>query len=111
AITVSEVEEKQKKQTLKQMIGSFAKAFAGMRFSQKTQAYLVQSGSSLKPEEFFVIRLLSSLTCTGLLYGIGLPWYGLLPTLLLGFIMPVIYIKTKAKKRINLLSYQLVEAL
>ncbi|MFP3471997.1 hypothetical protein R0J90_18280, partial [Micrococcus sp. SIMBA_144] len=36
--------------------------------------------------------------------------YGLLPTLLLGFIMPVVYVKTKAKKRMNLLSYQLVEA-
>ncbi|WP_159781935.1 type II secretion system F family protein [Bacillus sp. N1-1] len=111
AITVSEVEEKQKKQTLKQMIGSFAKVFAGMRFSQKTQGYLVQSGSLLKPEEFFVIRLLSALTCTGLLYGIGLPWYGLLPTLLIGFIIPAIYMKTKAQKRIKLLSYQLVEAL
>ena len=111
AITVSEVEEKQKKQTFKQMIGSFANVFAGMRFSQKTQGYLVQSGSLLKPEEFFVIRLFSALTCTGLFYGMGLPWYGLLPTVLIGFIIPVIYIKTKAKKRINLLSYQLVEAL
>jgi tight adherence protein B len=82
-----------------------------MRFSQKTQGYLVQSGSLLKPEEFFVIRLLSALTCTGLLYGIGLPWYGLLPTLLIGFIIPAIYMKTKAQKRIKLLSYQLVEAL
>ncbi|MCA0172565.1 type II secretion system F family protein [Bacillus sp. RAR_GA_16] len=110
-LTVSEVEEKQKKQTLKEMIGSFAKAFAGMRFSQKTQAYLIQAGSLLKPEEFFVIRLLSALTFTGLVYGIGFPWYALLPTLLIGFMIPSVYMRTKAQKRIKLMSYQLVEAL
>ncbi len=110
-IAVTEVKEKQKNETFKKWIGSFAKVFSGIQFSQKTKKSLEQSGSSLKAEEFFVIRILSAVTVAGVLYVLGVPWFVSILSLWIGFIIPGIYITIKARKRIKLLSYQLVEAL
>ncbi|WLR59262.1 type II secretion system F family protein [Guptibacillus hwajinpoensis] len=111
AIAATEVKEKQKNETFRKWIRSFAKAFSGLQFSHKTKKSLEQSGSSLKAEEFFVIRILSAMAVAGLLYVLGVPWFVSILSLLIGFIIPGIYIAIKARKRIKLLSYQLVEAL
>lgn len=111
ATTVEEVEQEQKKQTWKRMVESLSRAFAGMRFSKNTERTLEQAGSIMRVEEFFVVRLFSAMGLGGVLFVMGIPWFGAIPGLLLGFVLPAFYMKNKGRKRIKLLSYQLVEAL
>lgn len=104
-------DKKQKKKMFQTLLSTFSRAFVGVKFSQQTEKNLEQAGSTIKLEEFFVLRLLSAVGICIFLFLLGLPWYLSLVTLVIGFIIPDLYMKRKGKKRINLLSYQLVESL
>lgn len=88
-----------------------AKLFKNIQFSGRTEKILLESGSKLRPEEFFALRIFSA---GGLAFSaalIGLPWYLWIFALIFGFIIPNAVMKNKRKKRIQLSSYQLIEIL
>ncbi|WP_053216077.1 type II secretion system F family protein [Guptibacillus hwajinpoensis] len=106
-----EVEHVQNNNVLKRFVSSVSRFFEGIKLSSKTKQLLEQAGSPLKEEEFFVVRLLSALGSSVSLYLVGLPWYVAVPSACIGFAIPNSYMKYKGRKRVKLLSYQLVEAL
>lgn len=100
-----------KKNIIKDFIASSGKLLNGITFSKSTEKLLAESGSMLRPEEYFVLRILISigavvfslLTGLNILIGIGL--------CVVGFMYPHFYLKTKRKKRLYALSFQLIETL
>ncbi len=55
-----EQEEKVKKiNPFKRLILTMAKMFKGIHFSKKTEQLLIESGSTLKPEDFLALKILS----------------------------------------------------
>ncbi|MCA0987536.1 type II secretion system F family protein [Guptibacillus algicola] len=107
------VEEKseEKKQVLKPLIMKLSHLFNGIKFSKETEIKLQQAGSTLKVEEFFVVRLLLATAAPILLFILSFPWYLCLLSVIIGFVAPERYMVNKARKRNKQLSYQLVEAL
>ncbi|WP_169525182.1 type II secretion system F family protein [Pseudalkalibacillus hwajinpoensis] len=109
--STEEVEQVQNNKLLKRFVSSVSRFFEGMKLSSKTKQMLEQAGSSMKEEEFLVVRLFSALGASVSLFLIGIPWYGAIPAAFIGFVIPSSYMKSKRRKRVKLLSYQLVEAL
>ncbi|WP_377890031.1 type II secretion system F family protein [Alkalihalobacillus sp. R86527] len=109
--TVVEEKDEEKKQVLKPLIMKLSNLFHGMKFSKDTEIKLQQAGSTLKAEEFFVVRLLIAVAAPILLFVLSLPWYLCLLSIVIGFVGPERYMVKKARKRNRQLSYQLVEAL
>lgn len=103
------LEEKQN--VFRRFIVMTAKAFNGMKFVRKKEKMLQEAGSMLKPEEFFELRILIGVGAGLVSFLIGLHWLIWIIAAIAGFVAPVSYMKRKRKKRLNLLSYQLVEAL
>lgn len=106
------VENDDKKLRITQsFILSVSKLFKGMKFNSGIEKLLMQAGSNRKAEEFFVIRLLTGAGFVVVALLLGLPWYVSIVSFMLGYFIPLVYIKEIARKRSRLLSYQLVEAL
>ena len=103
--------EKKKESPVRNMIFSMSKAFRGLKFSVETSNKLERAGSLLKPEEFLVVKLLTSVGTGFLLFILGINLFIVIGAALLGLFIPGIYMTSKAKKRLNSLSFQLVEAL
>ncbi|WP_053361546.1 type II secretion system F family protein [Bacillus sp. FJAT-27251] len=101
----------QKSNPLKNMVSSFSKVLQNVEFSKKTEKLLLEAGSHLKPEEFFVLKLFTVAALGLFVYVMALPWYMYLAAFLAGFIVPDVYMKRKRTKRLKLISYQLVEIL
>ena len=107
-----EMDEKVKKiNPLNQIIYTIAKIFKGINFSKKTEQLLIEAGSTLKPEDFLALKILSAAGIGSFIFMI---WSSILVSLLatfVGFLIPSLFMKQKRKKRLNLLSYQLIETL
>lgn len=111
SISSEQVEKVEKNNLIKKSVSSVSRFFEGMQLSSKTKQMLEQAGSPMKEEEFLVVRLFSALGASVSLFLIGIPWYGAIPAAFIGFVIPSSYMKSKGRKRVKLLSYQLVEAL
>ena len=111
-IEEEEVQEKVEKESkLKSFFLSLSGFLRNVRFSKKTEKLLLEAGSSLKPEEFFMVRILV-FSLTGVFaFLFGLPWFVWMIAAVVGFIFPVFYMKRKREKRLKMISYQLVEIL
>lgn len=108
---INKEEEKGKEKQAKSVLSTFSKVFNGIRFSKKTATILQQAGSELKLEEFFFIRLLVG---SGMGLALVVSDIPIIYCVLLGypgFMIPKMYMKNKAKKRLKSLTNQLVEAL
>ncbi|HAQ07846.1 MAG TPA: hypothetical protein DCR24_10100 [Bacillus bacterium] len=105
-------QEKVKKQPLmNRIVTSLAKIFKNVQFNESTQKLLLEAGSKLSPAEFFSLKLFSAVSISILCLLLGLPVYLLAAVLLAGYNLPGLYFKKKRKKRIDSLSYQLIEVL
>ncbi|MFC4799975.1 type II secretion system F family protein [Neobacillus sp. GCM10023253] len=96
---------------LKRTFHSVALLFKDLQFSESTEKLLLEAGSKLKTEEFFALRIICSGGLGFLLFLFNFSWYISGIAVIVGFFIPKIYIKRKRKKRLTLLSYQLVEVL
>ncbi|WP_066314412.1 type II secretion system F family protein [Bacillus sp. FJAT-29814] len=106
------IEDKSKSPALlKRTFLSVAQLFKDLQFSDSTEKLILEAGSKLKPEEFFALRILFSGGLAFFLYLLDLSWYFSIIALLIGFFVPKFYLKQKRKKRLALLSYQLIEVL
>ncbi|PLS06922.1 type II secretion system F family protein [Neobacillus cucumis] len=103
--------EEKKTFILKRFLLSIAMIFKNIEFSEKTEKILLESGSELKPEEFFALRMLTSAGTVLLCVFIGGAWYLCAAVGLLGFGIPKYIIRKKRKKRLQQSSYQLIEIL
>ncbi|WP_102027445.1 type II secretion system F family protein [Salirhabdus sp. Marseille-P4669] len=93
------------------ILRTFSKYFKGKRFSRKWEVTLEQSGIPLKPEEFLSIRIVAAVIL--FFITLVLKMSGLFVLILpgLGWILPVLYVQSKGKKRIQACSTQLPQAL
>ncbi|MFD4703913.1 type II secretion system F family protein [Gottfriedia sp. NPDC058432] len=102
---------KQKQSLFKGFITATSKSFYGVSFVQKSEKKLQEAGSKLKPEEFFVLRLVVAIGSG--LFVLLLEWNILLiiTALIAGFVLPSFNMDRKRNKRLNLISTQLIETL
>lgn len=110
-VDIPEEEAAPKKSMIKESIKYTAKIFQGISFNKRTEKILVEAGSLLKPEEFFVLRIIFSVSTAFIVYLLGFHLLVLLPATIIGFALPYLYMKNKRKKRLNLLPFQLIETL
>jgi tight adherence protein B len=96
---------------IKKSIMNIAKIFQGVSFSKQTEKLLEGAGSALKPEEFFVLRIIFAGGTSIFLYLLGFHLLVWITGVFLGFAIPYFYMKNKRKKRLNLISFQLIETL
>ncbi|MEW9672593.1 type II secretion system F family protein [Ammoniphilus sp. 3BR4] len=93
------------------LVTALGKRFAGKSYVVRWEEELETAGIPLKPEEFFVLRLLVALGIPVVLFilqGTSI----LLPlTFLLGYILPSFYLKQKRAKRLARVAVQLPNAL
>jgi tight adherence protein B len=95
----------------RKFVASIGSPFSGRPNIQKWGTFLQEAGLTLKPEEYFAIRLIAAMS--GFLVSIllGFKWYISLPVMVLGYWLPQQYVKRKRQKRLDRCSAQLVEAL
>ncbi|MEH7501317.1 type II secretion system F family protein [Neobacillus drentensis] len=106
------ISKKEKRPSIfKEFFLSLANIFKNVQFSEKTAKMLVEAGSKLKPEEFFALRLLASVGIGLITAFLGVQWYLSVIVVITGFMIPNFFMKQKRKKRLTLLSYQLIEVL
>ena len=96
---------------LKQMFSAIAGALRDVQFSNKTKKLLIEAGSPLKPEEFFIVRVLVFFLIGIGAFLIGFPWFIWIIGASIGYMLPVLFMKRKREKRIKMISYQLIEIL
>jgi tight adherence protein B len=96
---------------IKRFFVATANIFKNVQFSESTEKILLEAGSKFKPEEFFALRILVP-AGSGIIAGlIGLPWYLILIVVIVGFIIPINFMKRKRRKRLASVNYQLIEVL
>ncbi|WHY76777.1 type II secretion system F family protein [Neobacillus sp. WH10] len=111
-LQVDDAESKQKSTPFfKQFFMSVATVFKDVQFSGSTEKLLLEAGSERRPEEFLALRLLSSVGIGLITILFGLSWYICAISIIIGYFIPKYHLKRKRKKRLNLLSYQLIEVL
>lgn len=85
--------------------------FKGVKSINKTANILEQAAIPLKPEEFFVIRLIVAFVSTLLIVLLTGTFWVTLPSVIVGYWIPKIYVTIRRKKRLERLGGQLAEAL
>jgi len=90
---------------------SVARIFKDVQYSESTEKILLEAGSKLKPEEFFALRILVPAGIGIIAALIGLPWYLITILVIIGFILPINFMKRKRKIRLAKVNYQLIEVL
>ncbi|MBT2727428.1 type II secretion system F family protein [Bacillus sp. ISL-75] len=109
---VEAMNKKEKRQAFfKRVLLSFALIFKNVQFSEKTEKILIESGSKLKPEEFFVLRILAAAGIGAISALLGLAVYLCVCAVTIGFLIPKSILKRKRNKRLKLSSHQLVDIL
>lgn len=109
---VENVEDtKQNESKIKDSLHSMSKPLEGIKFSKKTEIQLEQAGSFLTPAEFLVVRLLTGIGTWLIFLTLGFHFFLCIIASVIGLLIPRFYMKRKAKKRLDSLSFQLVEAL
>jgi tight adherence protein B len=96
---------------LKQIISIFSIQFEGKFFVQKWRKSLEIAGIPLKPEEFFVLKLLSFLGASLLGFVLGYPPGIIVLKGIIGFFIPSFYLRYKQNKRLQRCAEQLPNAL
>ncbi|WP_213371999.1 type II secretion system F family protein [Mesobacillus boroniphilus] len=100
-----------KESLLKRLVLKGGRILRNVQFSKRTEKTLLEAGSQLKPEEYFIIRVLSGAAAGLGFFMIGLQWFFCFPAAAVGFMLPRLYMKQKRKKRLQRISYQLIEIL
>ena len=106
-----EMKEEKKVKRSSRIISASGQIFKGIQFSKKTEQLLLQAGSSMKMEEFFVYRLLTAFLLGCLFVMVGFQWILCTIGFFIGFALPKMYMSYKRKKRLNLLPLQLIDTL
>lgn len=104
------VEEKKSKSS-KKLISPIAKVFQSIQFSKKTKKLLLEAGSPLKLEEYFAYRILCAFTLAIITILIGMHIIVSILAVIVGFMIPKLYVSRKRKNRLNQLPHQLIDAL
>ncbi|MRH44304.1 hypothetical protein GH741_16800 [Aquibacillus halophilus] len=95
----------------KKIIGLLSRFFRKLHFSKKTEKKLEQAGSALNAEDFFVFRIVAGFAFGLTANLLGIHWFFSILIGFCGLVIPDSYMAKKRKKRLNLLTYQLVETL
>ncbi|MGJ7919806.1 type II secretion system F family protein [Neobacillus sp. LXY-4] len=106
-----DAEDSPRKSAMREFISSISKLLKGISFSESTKRLLSEAGTLLKPEEYFVLRILICLGAGLISWMIDFNIFLIIGICVLGFMYPQFYMKGKRKKRLNILSYQLIETL
>ncbi|WP_174733633.1 type II secretion system F family protein [Mesobacillus harenae] len=106
-----DTEKVKKDSVFKSFFQKMSEALREVQFSKRTERLLLEAGSSLKPEEFFVFRAFLAIGAGMLFSLMGFSWYIGILCAVIGFAIPQFYMKRKRKKRLELLSHQLIDLL
>lgn len=88
-----------------------AKVFKHIQFNDSTEKILLETGNKLKPEEFFALRLIAALGAGIFCAVLGFSWIIMVTAAVMGFIIPLVFMKQKRKKRLQQASHQLIDIL
>ncbi|PGS51935.1 type II secretion system F family protein [Bacillus sp. AFS041924] len=109
---IEETKSTEKKRSIfNQFITVISKAFYGVKVVRKSEKKLLEAGSKLKPEEFFVLRIMLAIGTGFFSFIIGWNILFIILSIIVGFVLPSYILERKSKKRLNLISYQLIETL
>lgn len=100
-----------KKGFTQEFISSIARLLKGFSLSKRSGKMLEEAGSKLSPEEFFVLKVLSGIGVAIISMLLGFNWIMGIALAIIGFGIPHFHMVVKRKKRLHLLSYQLIETL
>ncbi len=87
------------------------KRFTKVKVSQQFKKYLITSGIKLRPEEFVVAWIAAAFLPGMLMSFLGFHIISVIAIIIVGGIIPPLYVNLKRKKRTNLFSKQLGDAL
>lgn len=113
-LTVKIDEEKaeiEKRSIGKSYVSTVSKAFRWVPFGEKTVKRLQQAGTDMTPPEFFALRISASGISAIIVYFLNGHWLFMLAGFIIGFFIPLFVIIRQRKKRLDLLTHQLVETL
>ncbi len=110
-VTNEEEEETNKKGLGKSYVSILSKAFRWIPYSKKTEKLLQQAGTDMTPAEFFALRISAAGASVIVVYFLNAHWIWMIVGTLIGFLIPSIIVRRQRKKRLDLLTYQLVETL
>lgn len=100
-----------RRQLIKTAITKVSKIFAAKSVTKELQGHLLRAGIPLKGEEYLTIWLILIILLPGVLYLISLSPWAIPIGMLLGIILPRIYLKQKQDARLQALNGQLGDAL
>lgn len=95
----------------KRLIESLAKRFQGRAFLKKWERNLEEAGLPLKPEEFFVLRLIMVIPAFMFFLILGFEGAALVIASFSGFMLPTLYLKRKKRLRLERCATQLPQTL
>jgi tight adherence protein B len=110
-LTEADNESANKPNFFKSFLSSAGKLLKGITFSKTTETLLSESGTLLKPEEYLVLKILISLAAGLVSWMLGFEMFLIIGFLVVGYMCPHFYMIRKRKKRLEAISYQLVETL
>lgn len=103
--------DRAKESVVRKGITAAAKAFYGIRVIRQAERKLEEAGMSVTPEEFFVLRLLVAVGAGCFAALISSSTLMIFVLAGAGFLAPYMYMEQKRKKRLQLISYQLIDVL
>jgi tight adherence protein B len=110
-MNVADTTSRKRNSIYKRFFLSISMIFKNIQFSENTEKILLMSGSKLRPEEFFALRIIAASGFALVTALLGFTWYLSTLAVMIGFGIPKIIMKRKGKKRLQLSSYQLIEVL
>jgi tight adherence protein B len=110
--TIAAINTKVRKRSLSRLlIVSVGKQFKDTSFARKWELELEHAAIPLKPEEFFALRMLLAGMLSLVVFLIGYPVIFLALAMIIGYFIPLVYLKTRKKKRFKRLVPQLATSL
>jgi tight adherence protein B len=107
---VSNQQIKRQKDVWKEVFHLISKQFAGRQYIQRWKQKIEEAGMKLNPEEFFVIRLLSVVGLFFITFILEIKMLAFIFPLI-GWILPVFYLKRQKEKRLQRCAVQLPQTL
>ncbi|MFC4767941.1 type II secretion system F family protein [Effusibacillus consociatus] len=106
------VESKEKgPRMIRRLIAVIGTQFAGKAFVRRWSTRLEQAALPLKPEEFFALRLITAVVALAAFFLLGFSGAALIPAVLLGYLLPRLYLNRRKDKRLGRCAAQLAPAL
>lgn len=110
-VKIEEEAETEKKSFGKSYLSTLSKGFRWVPYGEKTIKRLQQAGTDMTPAEFYSLRVSAAGISVIIVYFLNAHWLFMIAGFLISLYIPLFVITRQRKKRLDLLTYQLVETL